>query len=54
MWGTWAGILGRRGWQRQGIAWDRQEGDLLILKLTERSWNVYENKGRLWKTPHEA
>jgi hypothetical protein len=27
---------------------------LVILKLKERSWNVYENKGPLWKTLSEA
>jgi hypothetical protein len=35
---------------RQDVAWDRQRTNLVTFKLKERSLNVYENKGALWKT----
>jgi hypothetical protein len=52
--GAGAGTFGRRNRLRQGFTRDRQRADSVISKLTERSWNVYENKGPLWKTLSEA
>jgi hypothetical protein len=37
--------LGKQNRQRQSVVWDSQRTNVVTLKMTERSGNVYEKKG---------